>query len=93
MGAVPLPAVIGGLLLGLALLASPAAGEVPDAVRVVTFNLLHGGPASGLSGDDEHLDARLRLVARELQWWGVLIALALFVALRWIHPAWIGGFR
>lgn len=67
MGAVPLPAVIGGLLLGLALLASPAAGEVPDAVRVVTFNLLHGGPASGLSGDDDHLDARLRLVARELR--------------------------
>jgi endonuclease/exonuclease/phosphatase family metal-dependent hydrolase len=67
MGSVPLPALIGGLLLGLALVAGPEAGEAPAPLRVVTFNLLHGGPASGLSGDDEHLDARLTLVARELR--------------------------
>ena len=71
MGSVPLPpvvtAVVTGLLLGLALAASPPSGEVPDALRVVTFNLLHGGPASGLTGDETHLDERLRLVTRELR--------------------------
>lgn len=67
MGAVPLPAVIGALVLGLALGAGPAEGNTPAALRVVTFNLLHGGPASGLSGDDDHLDDRLALVARELR--------------------------
>ena len=67
MGAVPLPALVAGLLIGLALVAGPAAGEAPGAVRVVTFNLLHGGPGSGLLGDDEHLDDRLALVARELR--------------------------
>jgi endonuclease/exonuclease/phosphatase family metal-dependent hydrolase len=48
-------------------MASPAAGEAPAALRVVTFNLLHGGPSSGLWGDDHHLDARLDLVVRELR--------------------------
>jgi endonuclease/exonuclease/phosphatase family metal-dependent hydrolase len=67
MGAVPLPALVVGLLLGLALGAGLAAGETPARLRVVTFNLLHGGPASGLSGDDQHLDQRLTLVARELR--------------------------
>ena len=47
-------------------MASPAEGEAPGALRVVTFNLLHGGPLSGLWGDDHHLDARLDLVVREL---------------------------
>jgi endonuclease/exonuclease/phosphatase family metal-dependent hydrolase len=47
-------------------MASPAEGEAPGALRVVTFNLLHGGPSSGLWGDDHHLDARLDLVVREL---------------------------
>jgi len=67
MGAVPLPALVGGLLIGLAVVAGPAAGAAPAGLRVVTFNLLHGGPASGLSGDDQHLDQRLLLVARELR--------------------------
>jgi endonuclease/exonuclease/phosphatase family metal-dependent hydrolase len=49
------------------LLARPAAGESPAGLRVVTFNLLHGGPSSGLWGDDQHLDERLGLVARELR--------------------------
>jgi endonuclease/exonuclease/phosphatase family metal-dependent hydrolase len=48
------------------ILASPA-GAAPDVLRVVTFNLLHGGPSSGLWGDDRHLDARLALVVRELR--------------------------
>jgi endonuclease/exonuclease/phosphatase family metal-dependent hydrolase len=67
MGSVPLPAVVAGLLLGLALIAGPAAGAAPAGLRVVTFNLLHGGPSSGLSGDDHHLDDRLAMVARELR--------------------------
>jgi endonuclease/exonuclease/phosphatase family metal-dependent hydrolase len=68
VGAVPIPGLVAGVLLGLALLASPpAAGEAPVVLRVVTFNLLHGGPSSGLWGDDNHLDARLDLVARELR--------------------------
>jgi endonuclease/exonuclease/phosphatase family metal-dependent hydrolase len=66
MGSVPLPALVSGLLLGLAMVASPAAGQEPAALRVVTFNLLHGGPSSGLLGDDQHLDERLGLVTREL---------------------------
>lgn len=66
MGSLPLPALILALL-GLAVVAGPAAGQSPAALRVVTFNLLHGGPASGLSGDDQHLDDRLALVARELR--------------------------
>jgi endonuclease/exonuclease/phosphatase family metal-dependent hydrolase len=45
----------------------PVAGETPAGLRVVTFNLLHGGPSSGRWGDDHHLDARLDLVVRELR--------------------------
>jgi endonuclease/exonuclease/phosphatase family metal-dependent hydrolase len=67
MGPVPLPALAVGLLLGLALVTGPAADESPAALRVVTFNLLHGGPSSGLSGDDHHLEDRLAIVARELR--------------------------
>ena len=67
MGPLPLPALVALALLGLAVVGGPAAGESPSALRVVTFNLLHGGPASGLSGDDQHLDDRLAIVARELR--------------------------
>lgn len=67
MGSVPVPALVAALLLGLALVAGPAAGEAPGALRVVTYNLLHGGPSSGLLGDDHHLDDRLAIVARELR--------------------------
>jgi endonuclease/exonuclease/phosphatase family metal-dependent hydrolase len=55
-----------GLMVLLALV-GPAAGESDAVLRVVTFNVLHGGPASGLWGDDQHLDERLALVARELR--------------------------
>ena len=67
MGSVQVPALVAALLLGLALVAGPAAGEAPAALRVVTYNLLHGGPSSGLLGDDDHLDDRLAIVARELR--------------------------
>ena len=66
MGAVPLPALAAGLLLAVALVAGPVPGETAG-MRVVTFNLLHGGPSSGLTGEDGHLDDRLAIVARELR--------------------------
>lgn len=37
-----------------------------DTVRVVTFNLLHGGPWSGLIGNGADLDERLELVVEQL---------------------------
>jgi len=40
--------------------AAPAAASAEDRpLRVVTFNVLHGGPWSGLTGLDDHLEARL----------------------------------
>jgi endonuclease/exonuclease/phosphatase family metal-dependent hydrolase len=36
------------------------------ALRVVTFNMLHGGLDSGLRGHGQHLDLRLQLAATEL---------------------------
>jgi endonuclease/exonuclease/phosphatase family metal-dependent hydrolase len=41
-----------------------AAGE---PIRVVTFNLLHGGPVASLTGDGERLEERLAIVAAELR--------------------------
>ena len=75
MGAISIPALLAAALL-LAVLpgvaageeSSVAAGEESSAVlRVVTFNLLHGGPASGWRGTGEHLEERLAMVTRELQ--------------------------
>ena len=37
------------------------------ALRVVTFNLFHGGPLSGLWGDDRELERRLEMVIAELR--------------------------
>ena len=50
-----------GLLLAVAVSQSQA-----DTVRVVTFNLLHGGPWSGLIGNGADLDERLELVVEQL---------------------------
>ncbi len=44
-----------------------ASGVPPGSLRVVTFNLYHGGPWSGLSGDDRHLERRLETVIEELR--------------------------
>jgi endonuclease/exonuclease/phosphatase family metal-dependent hydrolase len=41
--------------------------EAPRPLRVVSFNLFHGGPASGLIGDGEALEARLGIVTDELR--------------------------
>jgi len=68
MGAVPLPPLVVAVLLLAALIPGAAAGDPPlTALRVVTFNLLHGGPSSGWRGDAEHLEERLAMVTRELQ--------------------------
>ena len=53
---------IGAILL---LAATSSAGAEP--VRVVTFNLFHGGPLSGLAGDAGALDDRLAMVVAELR--------------------------
>jgi endonuclease/exonuclease/phosphatase family metal-dependent hydrolase len=67
MGAVSVPALLAAVLL-LTALPDSAAGDASAAeLRVVTFNLLHGGPASGWRGDGEQLEERLTLVTRELQ--------------------------
>ena len=59
--------LIAGLALG-ALLPTGAAAfgqETPDrTLRVVTFNIFHGGAASGLTGDTAWLDGRLDLAVR-----------------------------
>lgn len=39
----------------------------PRPLRFVTFNLFHGGPLSGLNGDDRHLERRLELAVEELK--------------------------
>jgi endonuclease/exonuclease/phosphatase family metal-dependent hydrolase len=54
-------AVVLGLLLAVTVSQSQA-----ETVRVVTFNLLHGGPWSGLIGNGVDLDERLELVVEQL---------------------------
>jgi endonuclease/exonuclease/phosphatase family metal-dependent hydrolase len=44
-----------------------AMAEPPRALRYVTLNVLHGGVFSGLSGDDQDLDARLAMVVEALR--------------------------
>jgi endonuclease/exonuclease/phosphatase family metal-dependent hydrolase len=43
------------------------AGPAPLTLRFVTFNLLHGGIFSELTGDDEALEGRLRLAVEGLR--------------------------
>jgi endonuclease/exonuclease/phosphatase family metal-dependent hydrolase len=58
---------LGGLLLVLmvAVTATPHAEE--RALRLVTFNLLHGGPWSSVTGDDQELESRLAMTIAELR--------------------------
>ncbi len=47
---------------------APAVAFAEDRpLRVVTFNVLHGGPWSGLTGRDDHLEARLGLIIAQLR--------------------------
>lgn len=58
------------LALAGALLALPAPAAAADAsltFTVVTFNLFHGGPLSGLTGNDAELERRLRTTVEELR--------------------------
>ncbi len=66
--------VLAGFVASLVLSASPAVqAEARSAMppvrplRVVTLNLDHGGPFSGLVGDGQHLERRLQLTVKELQ--------------------------
>jgi endonuclease/exonuclease/phosphatase family metal-dependent hydrolase len=67
VGAISLPAVLVAALLLVALPGETAADEPSAVLRVVTFNLLHGGPSSGWRGTGEHLEERLAMVTRELR--------------------------
>ena len=53
------------MVLGL-LLAVTVSQSQAETVRVVTFNLLHGGPWSGLLGNGADVDERLELVVEQL---------------------------
>jgi endonuclease/exonuclease/phosphatase family metal-dependent hydrolase len=55
------PVVIASLLL-----ATTVSQGQAETVRVVTFNLLHGGPWSGLVGNGADLNERLELVVEQL---------------------------
>jgi endonuclease/exonuclease/phosphatase family metal-dependent hydrolase len=58
---------LGGLLLVL-MVAVPAAPHAEErALRLVTFNLLHGGPWSSFTGDDQELESRLAITIAELR--------------------------
>jgi endonuclease/exonuclease/phosphatase family metal-dependent hydrolase len=62
--------LIAGLALCAVLAASAPATSQPAparTLRVVTFNMFHGGAASGLSGDNGFLDRRLDLAVRQLR--------------------------
>ena len=60
-----------GAVVALALLATTVTTGVtadrPQPLRVVTFNLLHGGPSSGLFGNGEALEERLALTTAGLR--------------------------
>ena len=45
----------------------PAGAQPPPALRVVSYNILHGGVLSGLTGDDEELEARLGIAVDGLR--------------------------
>jgi endonuclease/exonuclease/phosphatase family metal-dependent hydrolase len=59
-------AAIAAVVLTLGLTGPVTGAETPRPLRLVTFNLFHGGASSGLLGDAARLDARLDMVAREL---------------------------
>src|SRR5687767_5816681 len=46
---------------------SAAMAEEARPVRYVSLNILHGGILSGVTGDDQDLETRLRIVGEELR--------------------------
>jgi endonuclease/exonuclease/phosphatase family metal-dependent hydrolase len=60
--------LIGLILLTLAPATVQATANEPSRpLRLVTYNVLHGGPASGFMLDDTQLDVRLDMAVRELE--------------------------
>jgi endonuclease/exonuclease/phosphatase family metal-dependent hydrolase len=59
--------IIAAALVVAAVLVARAPGVHADTLRVVSFNLFHGGPASGLFGDGHHLEPRFQMVLAELR--------------------------
>ena len=59
-----LVALVGVLLV---LPSTTRAADAPTTLTVVTFNLFHGGPFSGLTGDDGDLERRLRMTVEHLR--------------------------
>jgi endonuclease/exonuclease/phosphatase family metal-dependent hydrolase len=55
------------LMMGAMLPASTKADPAGSSLRVVTFNLFHGGPTSGLWGDDRALERRLQIAIAGLR--------------------------
>ena len=61
-------APLAGLLSLLGILVAPAVTAEPvRPLRIVSYNILHGGVLSGLNGKDEDLEARLRISVDELR--------------------------
>jgi len=56
-----------GVLLLLWTPMSAVAEDPAQPLRVVTYNLLHGGPLSGFKDDQSHLEVRLDMAIRELK--------------------------
>ncbi|MGH7393494.1 MAG: endonuclease/exonuclease/phosphatase family protein [Candidatus Rokuibacteriota bacterium] len=58
-----------GIALVAAVLAGPGGARADSAkpLTVVTFNVFHGGPASGLWGDDQGLERRLAMTIETLR--------------------------
>jgi len=46
---------------------APVSRAAAEPIRVLTFNLLHGGPVASVTGDGEHLEDRLAIVVAELR--------------------------
>ncbi|HEV8675877.1 MAG TPA: endonuclease/exonuclease/phosphatase family protein [Methylomirabilota bacterium] len=65
----PATRLVGAVLAGVLCLAAgrEAMAEPARPLRYVSLNLLHGGVLSGLTGKDEDLEERLRIVVEELR--------------------------
>jgi endonuclease/exonuclease/phosphatase family metal-dependent hydrolase len=65
--------MVRSLVMGALVVAASAApagagdSSPPSAVRVLTLNVLHGGPLSGRTRDDAYLETRLDLVSQALR--------------------------
>jgi endonuclease/exonuclease/phosphatase family metal-dependent hydrolase len=55
------------LFLTLTVAAPAATGADERPLRLVTFNVLHGGPWSSFTGDDLHLESRLAMMIEDLR--------------------------